>query len=133
MPALEAQIWKGTAFSIDRLPGKAPGTVVFRFAGPFTARDMFGKVAPAAFHNIFECELTPTDGSPLTNIFDLTGVPYMDSSGIGVLVSHYVRCHGKGVRLIAAGASPRVIQLFKLTRVDSFIPMTATVEEAEAN
>ena len=94
---------------------------------------MFSSVAPTAFHHIFDCELTPGDAAPITNIFDLTAVPYMDSSGIGMLVSHYVRCRGKGVRLIAAGANPRIAQLFRLTKVDSFIPMVATLEEAEAN
>ena len=133
MSELQAQIWKGTAFCIDRLRGKAPGTVIFRFTGPFTARDMYDTVAPTAFHHIFDCELTPSDSTPITNIIDLTAVPYMDSSGIGVLVSHYVRCRGKGVRLIAVGANPRVVQLFKLTRVDSFMPMVATLAEAEAN
>jgi anti-anti-sigma factor len=132
MPAPEVQIWKGSAFCIDRLEGKNPSTVIFRFTGPFTARDMFSSVAPTAFHHIFDCELTPTDAAPITNIFDLTAVPYMDSSGIGMLVSHYVRCRGKGVRLIAAGANPRVVQLFKLTKVDTFIPMVATVDEAES-
>jgi anti-anti-sigma factor len=133
MPPLQAQIWKGTAFCIDRLPSKNPRTVIFRFTGPFTARDMYSSVAPTAFHHIFDCELASGDEAPMTNIFDLTAVPYMDSSGIGVLVSHYVRCRGKGVRLIAAGAGPRVVQLFKLTRVDTFIPMVATVDEAEAD
>ena len=76
---------------------------------------------------------TPGDDSPLTNIFDLTGVPYMDSAGLGVLVSHYVRCHGKGVRLIAVGASRHVLELFKMTKVDTFIPLAATVDEADAN
>jgi anti-anti-sigma factor len=56
----------------------------------------------------------------------------MDSAGLGVLVSHYVRCHGKGVRLIAAGANARVVQLFKMTKVDTFILMAATVDEAES-
>ena len=133
MPAPEVQIWKGSAFCIDRLEGKNPSTVIFRFTGPFTARDMFSSVAPTAFHHIFDCELTPSDAAPITNIFDLTAVPYMDSSGIGMLVSHYVRCRGRGVRLIAAGANPRVVQLFKLTRVESFIPMVTTIEEDDAD
>jgi anti-anti-sigma factor len=107
--------------------------VIFRFTGPFTAHDILGSGTPTAFHHIFDCELTPGDAAPMKNIIDLTGVPYMDSSGVGVLVSHYVRCRGKGVRLIAVGANPRVAQLFKLTRVDSFIPMVATLAEAEAN
>jgi anti-anti-sigma factor len=131
MPPLQAQIWKGSAFCIDRLEAKNPRTVIFRFTGPFTARDMFSSVAPTAFHHIFDCELTPDGAAPITNIFDLTAVPYMDSSGIGMLVSHYVRCRGKGVRLIAAGANPRVAQLFKLTKVDTFIPMVATLADAD--
>ncbi len=133
MPELQAQIWKGASFSIDRLPGKTPGTVIFRFTGSFTARDIFGSGTPTAFHHIFDCEPAPGDTAPTTNIFDITAVPFMDSSGIGVLVSHYVRCRGKGVRLIAVGANPRIAQLFKLTRVDSFIPMAATLAEAESS
>jgi hypothetical protein len=31
---------------------------------------------------------------------------------------------------MVAGASPRVLELFKLTNVDTVIPMIATVEEA---
>ena len=55
----------------------------------------------------------------------------MDSTGLGRIVSHYVHCRGKGVRMIAAGLSPRILELFKLTKVDSVIPMTAIVEEAD--
>jgi hypothetical protein len=34
--------------------------------------------------------------------------------------------------MFVAGTSLRVLELFKLTRVDTVIPMTASVEEAEA-
>ncbi len=50
-----------------------------------------------------------------------------------MIVSQHVRCQAKGLRMVAAGVSPRVQQLFKLTKVDTFIPMVATVEDAEAN
>jgi anti-anti-sigma factor len=66
-------------------------------------------------------------------ILDLTDVPYMHSSGLGMIVRHYVRCQGKGVRLIAAGVSPRVLELFKLTKVEAVFSMTATVEEADTD
>ena len=65
-------------------------------------------------------------------IFDLTRVPYMDSIGLGMMVSQHVRCKGKGIRMVAVGVNPRVLQLFKLTKLDTLIPMAATVEEAEA-
>ena len=65
------------------------------------------------------------------DILDLTDVPYMDSAGLGRIVRHYVHCRGKGVRVIAAGASPRVLELFKMTKSEVVIPLTATVEEAD--
>jgi len=131
MSTIQAQIYKGSAFNIERLQGKTPGTVIFRFTGPFTARDVYGSLTPIAVRNLFECESTPEDTPITVSIFDLAGVPYVDSTGMGMLVSQYVRCRDKGVRMIAAGASPRVLQLFKLTKVDTIIPLAATVEEAE--
>jgi anti-anti-sigma factor len=74
---------------------------------------------------------TPGEQPPTLNIIDLTDVPYIDSTGLGRLVSHYVHCKGKGVHMIAAGATPRVIELFKMTHVDSVLPTGATVEEAD--
>lgn len=131
MAVTQAQIWNGTPFSIEREEGKAPGTVIFRLCGPFTARDMFGSLTPVALHNMLDFQSTPGEEPPAVNILDLTEVPYMDSTGLGMIVRHYVRCQGKGVRLIAAGVSPRVLELLKLTKVEAVISMTATVEEAD--
>ena len=132
MSTLQAQIYKGSAFNIERLQGKTPGTVIFRFSGPFTARDVYGSLTPVAVRNLFEFESAKGDAPPITmSIFDLTAVPYIDSTGLGMLVSQYVRCRDKGARMIAAGASPRVLQLFAMTKVDTIIPLIATVEEAE--
>lgn len=133
MPIIQAQIWRGSTFTIERKEGNAPGTIIFRLSGPFTARDMYGALTPAALRNLFESEPAPGEQPPFMTIFDLTGVPYMDSAGIGMIVSQYVRCQGKGVRMIVAGVTPRVRELLKITKVDTFLPMAATVEEAEAN
>jgi len=55
----------------------------------------------------------------------------MDSAGLGMIVSHYVRWQGRGVRLAAVGVSSRVGQLFELTKVDKFFPRFDSVEEAD--
>ncbi len=128
----QSQIWKNSPFTIERREGKAPDTVVFRLCGPFTARDMFGTLTPEALGNMLAFQSTPDEQPPALNILDLTEVPYMDSTGLGMIVRHYVRCHGKGIRLTAAGVSNRVLELFKLTKVDAVIPVANTVEEAEA-
>src|SRR5579871_1795392 len=75
------QIWQGKTFTIERRQDPAAHAVVFRFSGPFTARDMYSSLSPTALHNIFEVE--PPRPTPSVNIFDLTEVPYMDSCGLG--------------------------------------------------
>ena len=65
-------------------------------------------------------------------ILNLEAVPYMDSAGMGAIVNHYVHCQNRGARLIVSGVSSRVMELFRMTRVDRVIPLAASVEEAEA-
>src|SRR5436309_9597225 len=104
-----AQVWKSSKFTIERNQGKTPGTVIFRLSGPFTARDMHGALSPNELRNTFESD---EDNDPhalpihALHILDLTEVPYMDSAGLGLIVSHYVRCQGRGVRLVAARSEP---------------------------
>ena len=124
-----AQIWKSSKFTIERNEGKTTGTVIFRLTGPFTARDMHASLSPSALRNTFEPE--EDGGQDALHILDLTEVPYMDSAGLGMIVSHYVRCQGRGVRLVAVGVGPRVVQLFELTKVDKFFQRFGTVEDAD--
>ena len=131
MPMTQAQIWKNSPFSIERTEGKAPGTVIFRLCGPFTARDMYGSLTPVDLQNMLDFQSTPSEELPALNILDLTEVPYMDSTGLGMIVRHYVRCQGKGVRVVAAGASERVLELFKLTKMDGVFSTSSTLDDAD--
>jgi ABC-type transporter Mla MlaB component len=120
-----------TPFSIERKQGKAPSTLIFRLSGPFTARKMYGSLTPLALRDMLNFQSIPGEQPPLLNIIDLTGVPYMDSSGLGVIVTHYVHCQGKGIKLLLAGLSPRVLELFKMTRLDTTLPVAPTLEEVD--
>ena len=127
--SVPAQIWKSSTFHIDRTPGQIADSIVFRFSGPFTARDMYAALSPTALKDLFESDPNPRHPATV-NIFDLTDVPYLDSCGLGLIVGHFIRCQGKGVHFVAAGVGPRVLELLKTTKVDHLFPMTATVEEA---
>ena len=59
---------------------------------------MFSTLSPEAMHNLFE---SPADKAPAIHIFDLTDVPYMDSSGLAMIIGQYVRCQAKGLRMVA--------------------------------
>ena len=106
--------------TIDRKDGKNPGTRVFCLNGPLTLRNLFE----------LQSELRGMAPPPLT-VIDLTEVPYMDSAGMGLVMNHYVRCQTKGTRLIVAGANSRVMDLFKVTKVDTVLPLVGTIEDAE--
>lgn len=131
MTTAHAQNWISTPFNIERKRGKAPGTVILSLTGPFTARDMYGALAPIDLKNALDLSPAAGEQAATLNILDLTAVPYMDSSGLGMLVAHYARNQSRGVKMIAAGASPRVSELMRLTKIDTIIPLAATVEAAE--
>ena len=130
MSITRTELWKNPTFSVERIEGQAPRTLIFHIKGPFNARDMYGSMKQVALGNIFDLKPGPGALPPLMHIFDLTECPQMDSSGLGLIVSHFISCRGKGVRVVVAGASPNVLQLFKFTKVDSLLPLAATVNEA---
>ena len=117
----ETQVWKSHNFSIAALAGDEPGTVIYRFDGPFTARDMYSSLSPDQVRQIFES--LPANKQPSARIFDLSGVHYMDSVGLGMLVRLYVSSRNKGVRMSISGCNSRVSKLFKLTKMASVLPI----------
>jgi len=58
------------------------------------------------------------DERPERIVVDLTGVPYMDSSGIASLVKVLSRARKAGTGLFLVGLSARVRSLFQITRLD---------------
>jgi anti-sigma B factor antagonist len=58
-----------------------------------------------------------------TNIvLNLTGLEYLDSSGIGELVRNYVSVVKKGGAMKVAGLAPRVEEILKVTQLHQVIP-----------
>lgn len=119
MAETAAQIWKSSNFTIERKESDQSGTVVFRMSGPFTARDMYSSMSPDRFNAVFDA---PQGGeAPRIYRVDLTEVPYMDSAGLGLMVRLYARCQSKGIQLIVVGAGPRVLELFRITKIGELL------------
>jgi anti-sigma B factor antagonist len=77
----------------------------------------------------FQSTLRAKDAPAL--IIDFTGVPYVDSAGIGALVGAYVTHNKDGRSLSLVGVSERVHNALKVTRVDPFFRFFSTLTEAE--
>jgi anti-sigma B factor antagonist len=73
-----------------------------------------------------EADLTAAYGLAVANgatavILDFSKLEYMNSGGIGLLVTLLVRAQRGGVRLVATGLSEHYRQIFELTRLDEAI------------
>jgi anti-sigma B factor antagonist len=79
---------------------------VLTLSGPLTASNC----------PVFENALRREEPSP-TLILDLSDVPYVDSAGLGLLVSAYVSRQKTGRTMVLTGINPRVQKLFEITRV----------------
>ena len=65
-------------------------------------------------------------------VVDLTNVPYMDSAGLGCIVSVFTSCQNRGFRFGVCGLSSRLETLFDVTHVSTLLPTFPTLEAAEA-
>lgn len=105
---------------IEDLPGQRDGQRVLRLTGPLTLTSIF------QFQS-----LVRADGSR-DLILDCTGVPYIDSAGIGALVGAYVTRQKNGRSLALVGASERVLQTLQITHVEQFFTFFPTLADAES-
>jgi anti-sigma B factor antagonist len=117
--ASPSEVPKQVSLSIEVLPGKSPAIRVLRADGPITLQNF----------TTLQAEFLKLQ-VPVT-ILDLSKVPQMDSAGLGVILKYYVAAQKRGHKLILSGVNDRVLDLFKLTRVDSLIPIADNVEQAE--
>jgi anti-sigma B factor antagonist len=80
---------------------------------------------------IFDFQLaTREEGAPKL-ILDFSGVPYMDSAGLGALVGAYVTAQRTQRKLAVAGTNTQVKALIDMTHVGTLIKSYANVQEAE--
>jgi len=89
--------------------------------GPASILRIEGDVTSAS-----ESDLTAAYGLAAANgatavILDFAKLDYMNSGGIGLLVTLLVRAQRAGVKLIATGLSDHYRQIFSLTRLDEAI------------
>jgi len=74
--------------------------------------------------------LTAVDGASI--VIDLTSVPFIDSTGLGILVGALKHVREVGGRLDVVATSPRVIKVFTITGLDAVIALHPDLETALA-
>ena len=64
-------------------------------------------------------------------LLDISEIDFIDSSGLGALISILKSVTSQNATLAICGAQSKIINLFKLTRMDKVFTLFENVEEAE--
>jgi anti-sigma B factor antagonist len=86
---------------------------------------------PLLINNFFDFQAMVRASHQNSLIIDLTGVPYIDSAGIGAVVGAYVTHQKEGHSLALVGVNNRVRDALKVTRVEQFFRFFDSVDAAE--
>lgn len=73
-------------------------------------------------------DATPPAGDGL--VIDLSGLGFLDSSGLGALLELYMRNHDGGTRLAIVSRGRQIRRMLSVTDLDRLMPVTATREQA---
>jgi anti-sigma B factor antagonist len=107
---------------IEKAPSaKIPDVTILQLKGPLTLSTMF------ALQEILR------DPATKGTIIDLAGVEYIDSAGLGVLLSHYARTQRNSFKYALSALAPRVLTIFQITHIDTSVPIFATAADAESS
>ncbi len=94
--------------------------------------DIQGEITGAAEDALMEAYNEATDSGARTIILNFTSLDYMNSSGIGLLVTLLIRVKRQKQRLLSYGLSEHYRQIFELTRLNEVIGIYDTEAEAVA-
>ncbi|HXN73269.1 MAG TPA: STAS domain-containing protein [Candidatus Acidoferrales bacterium] len=100
-------------------PGNREGQKIVHLKGPLNLHTVFS----------FQSALRAED-SPVV-ILDFSGVPFIDSAGLGALVGVYVGAQKVQRKMAVAGLNTQVKTLIEMTKVSQLIKAYDTVAEAE--
>lgn len=96
--------------------------------------DIRGEVTAFAENALMDAYTQATGQSATALLLNFSGLDYMNSSGIGLLVTLLIRAnrHTPRQQLVAVGLSEHYRHIFELTRLDEAIPIYASEAEALA-
>jgi anti-sigma B factor antagonist len=112
-----------TATRIDVRSTEDPTASVIRIDGDITSAS-----EPA----LMDAYAQAAGSGTRTIVLDFGGLDYMNSGGIGLLVTLLVRVRRQGQRLLAVGLSDHYRQILALTRLDEAIGIHDTTAAALA-
>jgi anti-sigma B factor antagonist len=101
-------------------------------SGPVRVIDIQGDITAASEDVLMEAYARASDDGVHAIVLGFTGLDYMNSGGIGLLVTLLVRAQRQHQRVLAYGLSEHYRQIFELTRLDEAMSIHDSEDEALA-
>jgi anti-sigma B factor antagonist len=92
--------------------------------------DIQGDITAASEEVLMEAYVRASDDGVQAIVLGFTGLDYMNSGGIGLLVTLLVRAQRQHQRVLAFGLSEHYRQIFELTRLDEAMSIHDSEDEA---
>jgi anti-sigma B factor antagonist len=105
-------------------------TFAVRRAGPAAIVDLRGDVTAGSEEVLMSAY--EEAGEARAIVLNFTDLAYMNSGGIGLLVTLLVRANRRSQRLLAYGLSDHYRQIFELTRLDEAVGIHEAEQDALA-
>jgi anti-sigma B factor antagonist len=103
--------------------GQLPFSVRVDREGDSVLIALFGDLS-LGFQAQFEEELRELDREPVSRVLvDLSGLTFMDSTGLFLLLNLWKRCHREGTDIAFEGGSQEIHGLFEATGMDQVLPV----------
>jgi anti-anti-sigma factor len=80
---------------------------------------------------LFDLQTALREPDLKSTIIDFSGVPYIDSAGLGVVLSHWAHTQRNGTKFALVAMPERVRVLLEMTKVDTLLPIFPTAADAE--
>lgn len=94
--------------------------------------DIQGEVSAFAEKVLMDAYTEANSPTTRTIILNFSGLEYMNSSGIGLIVTLLIRVNRQKQRLLAFGLNEHYRHIFEITRLDDAIRIYQSEEEAVA-
>ena len=107
-----------------------PGMAVRQADERISVIGVTGDITAASEAPLLDAYERANGGQTRTIILNLSGMQYLNSSGIGLLVTLLVRANRQRQRLLACGLGAHYREIFRLTRLDEAIDVFESEPEA---
>lgn len=111
---------------------RPPEALAIEFSDGANGSRIMKLTGALTLQTLFEFQAAARQDTSKPMVLDISGVPYMDSAGLGSVISLFASCQRTNRGFAIIGLTERIRVLFEVTHVDGLLPCFPSLEAAES-